>query len=369
MNAVSAPAPAGPTALPTPRPLRPGECAPRFVCASDTNPAFEFSTLGGCWTLLMFWGSLGAPVSMQAYQRVLARRAIFDDVNGHFFGVSIDPADRDTRGVRNSMPGLRYFWDFNAAVSRGYGFAGEGVFMPTALLLDRAQRIVAVAPLGQIDDLLDLAERHIAEDAAREAPFAPVLTIPRVFEPELCAELIRLYQAEGGVASGHMTTRDGLTVGELDTGRKRRSDVYVQDEAFKAELRTRLEKRLAPMIFRAFGWNATRIERYLIGCYSSADRGFFFPHRDNTTAGTAHRKFAVTINLNAEDHEGGELRFPEFGPRAYKAPTGGAVVFGCSLLHEALPVTAGVRYAFLPFLYDEEGAATRAANLHKIASK
>ena len=37
-------------------------------------------------------------------------------------------------------------------------------------------------------------------------------------------------------------------------------------------------------------------------------------------------------------------------------PTGGAVVFSCSLLHEATPVTSGKRYAFLPFLYDEEGA-------------
>ena len=82
--------------------------------------------------------------------------------------------------------------------------------------------------------------------------------------------------------------------------------------------------------------------------------GFFKPHRDNTTAGTAHRRFAVTINLNAGDYEGGDLRFPEFGSRTYRAPTGGAVVFSCALLHEATPVTRGKRYAFLPFLYDDE---------------
>ena len=49
----------------------------------------------------------------------------------------------------------------------------------------------------------------------------------------------------------------------------------------------------------------------------------------------------MTINLNADDYEGGDLRFPEFGPRTYRAPTGGAVVFSCSLLHEATPVTRG----------------------------
>jgi predicted 2-oxoglutarate/Fe(II)-dependent dioxygenase YbiX len=75
---------------------------------------------------------------------------------------------------------------------------------------------------------------------------------------------------------------------------------------------------------------------------------------------------AVTINLNAEDFEGGELRFPEYGRRSWKAPTGGAVVFSCSLLHQALPVTGGVRYAFLPFLYDEAAARLREANNQKL---
>jgi predicted 2-oxoglutarate/Fe(II)-dependent dioxygenase YbiX len=75
-------------------------------------------------------------------------------------------------------------------------------------------------------------------------------------------------------------------------------------------------------------------------------------HRDNTTKGTAHRRFAVTINLN-DDFEGGELVFSEFGPRRYRAPPGGAVVFSCSLLHQVVPVTRGIRYATLPFLHDE----------------
>jgi predicted 2-oxoglutarate/Fe(II)-dependent dioxygenase YbiX len=104
------------------------------------------------------------------------------------------------------------------------------------------------------------------------------------------------------------------------------------------------------------------MERYLIACYDAAGGGYFRPHRDNTTNATLHRRFAVTINLNAEDYEGGDLRFPEFGPKSYRAPTGGAVVFSCALMHEALPVTRGKRYAFLPFLYDDAAAAIRSAN-------
>lgn len=33
-----------------------------------------------------------------------------------------------------------------------------------------------------------------------------------------------------------------------------------------------------------------------------------------------------------------------------------AVVFSCSLLHEATPVTQGLRYCYLPFLYDDAAA-------------
>ncbi len=41
-------------------------------------------------------------------------------------------------------------------------------------------------------------------------------------------------------------------------------------------------------------------------------------------------------------------------------------MFSCSLLHEATPVTRGTRYAFLPFLYDDEGARIRQENLHSL---
>ena len=137
----------------------------------------------------------------------------------------------------------------------------------------------------------------------------------------------------------------------------------IDDAGLLAEVETRLRTRLFPMVKRAFGWEASEIERFLISRYAEDDQGFFSAHRDDVTAGTAHRKFAVTVNLNADDYEGGALRFPEFGRRLYAPETGGATVFSCALLHEVTPVTRGVRYAFLPFLYDEAGARLRKANL------
>ena len=73
------------------------------------------------------------------------------------------------------------------------------------------------------------------------------------------------------------------------------------------------------------------------------------------------RRFAVSIILN-DDFDGGEVSFPEYGSRGFKPPPGGAVVFSCSLLHAVSRVTRGLRFAFLPFLYDDEAAKIREAN-------
>jgi predicted 2-oxoglutarate/Fe(II)-dependent dioxygenase YbiX len=181
--------------------------------------------------------------------------------------------------------------------------------------------------------------------------------------PELCRTLIDRYESSGGKPSGYMSDEAGLTTHTLDSSFKRRSDYYVRDDELIATLKACISRNLRPLIARAFQFEATRVERWLVACYDSKDEGMFRPHRDNTTKGTAHRKFACTINLNAEDYDGGDLRFPEFGPQDYRAPTGGAVVFSCSLLHEARPVTRGRRYAFLPFFYDDAGARIREANL------
>ena len=195
---------------------------------------------------------------------------------------------------------------------------------------------------------------------------APVLIVPRIFEPEVCRRLIDHYDAVGGRVSGVMREIDGKTVGVVDDF-KRRRDADVVDEHFQAALKMMVRRRLLPEIRKAFQFQVTRMERCIVACYDAREGGYFRPHRDNTTKGTAHRRFACSINLNAEEFEGGDLRFPEFGPQTYRPPTGGAVIFSCSLLHEATPVTKGRRYAFLPFFYDEAAAKVREANMGYLA--
>jgi len=185
--------------------------------------------------------------------------------------------------------------------------------------------------------------------------------LPRVFEPAFCQKLIGLYERHGGEASGFMREVDGKTVRLQDEQHKRRKDYVITDPAVIEETQQRIRRRIVPEILKAHHFHVTRMERYIVACYSAEDRGHFRAHRDNTTKGTAHRRFAVTINLN-DAFEGGELSFPEYGPKSFKPPTGGAVVFSCSLLHAASEVTGGTRYAFLPFLYDEAAAKIRERN-------
>ena len=84
----------------------------------------------------------------------------------------------------------------------------------------------------------------------------------------------------------------------------------------------------------------TRIERDLVARYDSETGGHFGPHRDDTGIAIAHRRFAVSINLNA-DFEGGEISFPEYSPRTFKAAPGTAIVFSASILHQVSRVTRG----------------------------
>lgn len=347
--------------------LRPGAFAPWFHApALSGNPNFAFNTVGGRYVLMLFYGSAGHAMAGPALDLVRQNRALFDDDRACFFGVTVDPADTAQGRIAQELPGIRHFLDHERAVSQLYGALPDGpgtdAYLPHWVLLDPALRTIAALPIAEGERIFAELRRLVADPLPDG--HAPVLVVPRVLEPALCRRLIDLYEADGGTESGFMREEDGKTVMRRDPTHKRRSDYEIADPALRRILNQRIIGTLVPAIQRAFQFHVTRVERWTIACYNAETGGYFRPHRDNTTKGTAHRRFACTINLNAEDYEGGNLRFPEFGRRAYRAPTGGAVIFSCSLLHEALPVTRGRRYAFLPFLYDDAGAKIRQANLH-----
>lgn len=350
-----------------------GDPAPRFRVRSVSNPGYNFDTVAGRTVLLCFGGSAGSDLAKPALAAARARPDLFDDTRASFFFVSNDPRDEAEARVGDSYPGYRTFWDFEGAVARLFGVlpadpmpVAKAPFRPLWVVVDRQLRVLEVIPFAK--DRSDIA-RAIAAVEAVPVPRAedlslvqaPVLLLPDVLEPELCAELIAGYKRDGGEPSGFMREENGKTVLRTDPGHKQRRDWTIDNLELIGRLQERFKRRIVPEIERIHYFRVTRMERYLVGCYTAEEGGHFRPHRDNTTKGTAHRRYAVSVNLN-EDFDGGTVSFPEYGPRGYKPPPGGALVFSCSLLHTVAPVTRGERFAFLPFLYDDAAAKIREAN-------
>ena len=343
-----------------------GDPAPWFRQACTTpHGDYTFDMTAGRIVVLYLFGSSTDATTQTALSAVAGRRRLFDDRRASFFGVSADAAD--TVRLVADLPGIRHFFDHDATVGRLYGSRGIASAERRRALwyvLDPQLRVVAVALDGpetarQVLDFVGrLADRP---PAALEMP-PPVLLLENVFEPSFCDRLVAVYDGSESRPSGVFTQgADGPSQAVTDTGFKRRRDCTIRDRTLVEQVQGRIVRRVVPEIRKAFQFEATQLERLILACYDSSDRGGFGAHRDNTVTATAHRRFAVSINLN-DGFEGGELVFPEFGQRAYRPGQGGAIVFSCSLMHLVTPVTAGRRLACLPFVYDEPAAALKRAN-------
>jgi len=236
---------------------------------------------------------------------------------------------------------------------------------PWGVLTDNNLRVLArlSGPLAHKNEELRAALLPLAPvDSLEVSGPAPVLVIPRAIDVGFCDELIGEFESRGGQPSGVFVFANGKRTWRPDPNVKDRSDVYIHDGPLYERIQSELARTVLPEIQRAFHYRVNRHEPFKLICYRSESGGYFRPHRDNVSHDAWYRRFAMTINLNTGDYEGGELRFPEFGPHRYRPERGGAVVFSCSLVHEALPVTAGKRYALLSFFFDDaaEQAALRA---------
>ena len=235
---------------------------------------------------------------------------------------------------------------------------GEGAF--TVLLADENKRVIRIdrdiyrpGHAQQIVNYLATFRKPIGRQLGH---FAPVLYVPKVFEPELCQRLIRIHQEENVPTKVYRPSGGAGREGDyvVDPSQKVRRDHLLTHPELLNRVRLCLSRRLLPEIEKAFTRVVTGVEEFKVVCYEASDGGHFSAHRDNLAGRHAHRRFAMTLNLNTEEYEGGSLCFPEYGTDLYKPDTGDAVVFSCSLLHEAMPVTKGRRYVFLTFMFDEE---------------
>lgn len=349
-----------------------GDHAIPFALSDQSGKIVYSRDEAGKPIILIFYGSDKFPACQEIACAFRDLMATFNKFDVQVYIISPDlPEARQKFAQKYNIP-FPLLSDFNKNISKKYGVcfpdgnnSGMMQYLRAAFLLDSNQRIVKIyalkylsvsieAILTDIQTLLPVEKpRHITMQA-------PVLLIPNVLSLNYCNYLINIWQTKGNDESGFMRRDGDKTVGYIDYSHKIRRDHFVKDRELLESLDKIMRSRVFPEIKKAFNFEATRRESYRIACYDGSLGGFFNAHRDNTTGGTAHRIFAMTLNLNVGEYEGGFLKFPEYGHNLYKPDTGSAVIFSCSLMHEATPVKSGLRFVLLNFFYGEKEAKARA---------
>ena len=353
--------PDSPTAVAPPVPLRPleaGDPAPRVV-ALDQNgePAFSHGDLvTGRPLVLLFCPGGQPPAPLLTLFR--DRHASFQALETTIYGVSRLAVEAN-RSVHAALQlPFPLLADATGDIYRTYGADAEAA----AVVLDSNHRIARILRQASaatlVDALLSYLGQALAPHGARVRAHAPVLLLPRVLSDADCANLIELWHrpvnvwpsADGFRSEGHTKEQGDFKVGHAGVYGQL-MEYVVRDPGLQRFLDQRFSRRVAPEIRKAFQTGVSQREHYRIVRYDSASGGVLYAHRDNATKETAHRRFTMTINLNAGEYAGGALRFREFGDHFYEVERGTAVVWSAALLHEVMPVTAGARFVLGVHMY------------------
>ncbi|HEX2941668.1 MAG TPA: 2OG-Fe(II) oxygenase [Rhodopila sp.] len=231
---------------------------------------------------------------------------------------------------------------------------------------DRNLRIALVVHPDHEADLaascLDALDRLPHEPPADISMPAPAIVLPNLLPPSLCRDLIRLFDT-GPVVDGGVARVDaaGVIANVVDHAKKHRRDLVIPPGSeLYATLQAMLLERCRPEIAKAFRVQVAYTDRMLVACYDDSG-GWFRRHRDTDAANVAFREFALSLNLNTGEYDGGHLLFPEYNDHRYSPPAGAGVIFAASVLHEVAEVTAGRRYVLLTFLHGEAAEQRRLA--------
>ena len=324
-----------------------GERASDFVLPLKDGKLTRFYALAGGRPTVLFFHEPDGGDGLLNFHTALNENAA-SPVS--LFAVERDTPITDPHGREIPFP---VFLDTEGAVHKAYRL-GQGE--PTTLfLLSPNLRVLASLYLEDatttaqnVISILDTALPKV--DPLELVTHAPVLTIPNVLEAEVCEYLVTIWEHEGNIETGVEHSHAAKRANTINHDSKRRRDHTVTDETLTRRLASSIGVRVIPEVQKAFVFPVTRFEGFKIACYDATVRGFFSAHRDNLSPKTAHRRFAMSLNLN-DEYTGGHLRFPEYGAHLYRPEAGGALIFSSSHLHEVTAVTDGRRFVLLSFLY------------------
>jgi len=357
MTIIAPDAAAAPLRPPPARLIDEGDAAP-FVRALDHDgkpAASDTDLVTGKPVLLLFCPSLEdeAPAAgLQGFRAAADRLAA---LQASVFVVSRNGVEANAAARQRLALPFPILADAKGDIFKGYGVdpypAVPGL---TLFVLDPGHRVARVLdrmePAGLVAEALAALEWLSARRPTTHLQsHPPVLVLARMlsladcdFLAEIWRRKVPEYATDGFTNAGTKAERGDFKV--VHDGIYGKAVEYiVQDEALQRFIDGRLRRRLLPEIKKAFQATGLKREGYRIAGYEARAGGFLNPHRDNSIPANAHRRFTMTVNLNAGEYEGGELRFREYGEELYAVERGTAVVWSASLLHEVLPVTKGRR--------------------------
>jgi predicted 2-oxoglutarate/Fe(II)-dependent dioxygenase YbiX len=331
-----------------------GDRAPDILGATASGRFYSLDGQAGRPALIVALGALDARAAGRLFERLCALQPALAET-----GVDLVPLSPMLQPFTKRFSNDPSAHDLLVYASSGGGLESFGLGgQAGSLLIDRGARIVDMVPLTEDTDVLawlSASARRIASAAPQvRAANAPALIIPNIASPELCRALIDHFEASPHAAGVMAAFSDGGAYAKLDESKKKRRDTELTaDSPLHAQVLNVLAARVIPEIKRAFQADIANADRILIARYDDTG-GYFKRHRDNSAPHTAFREWAISLNLNTHEYEGGELLFPEYDDARYNPPAGGAIVFSAALLHEAAPVTKGSRYVLLSFLGSAE---------------
>ncbi len=331
-----------------------GDRAPNFALPAPDGKFYQLYERTRGHPLVILFCPRSASDAWTKIEGFVRRHHEFATLGVDIFAISFDSPEDN---AKLDMPFLVWS-DPKQAVTAGY-LSGAGIPPDqrpdvVAFLLDANQRVLAI----QCDTGADCADAAYDFYQALPPPSppqvmqsgAPVLMMPQLLDRQMCHDLMEMWERDGHEEGTVTSVVGGSEIQRVYPNIKKRRDHKIMDKSLHDILQRTIGRRIAPEVEKAFQFTGFRFDRFLVTCYDSKRGDYFRAHRDNLSPDTADRVFAMTLNLNAEDYVGGDLVFPEYGPHRYRPESGGGVIFSCSLIHEALPVTSGQRFTLLTFL-------------------
>ncbi len=243
-----------------------------------------------------------------------------------------------------------------------------------AIVTDPDQTIRSVIPFTDADRFKSAMEHALNEveragERAHAQGFAPVLRIPHLLSSEQCRGLMETWETyhQPGKVGG--AGQYGEPVNKELEKRVCYDHFIRENESLHAEIVSTIGARIRDAVERAFNFDIQCYEPFFVVGYPAHEGGFFGSHRDNIDPAHMHRRFALTLNLNTGEYEGGGVWFPEYADTVYDPPAGEGIVFSCSLLHEAKVVTKGWRFMLSGFMWGAAEEAMRQRNLREAAAR